>query len=346
MPANAVSDVNAAKAKRYLIVGPSWVGDMVMAQALFKTIRNREPEALIDVIAPAWSVPMIERMPEVRKGIALPVGHGEFALGVRRKIGKNLRDEHYDHAITLPRSFKSALVPFFADVPERTGYRGEMRFGLLNDIRALDKSVLDQTVKRFVALGLSPGEMPEVIPQPELSIDSANQQKLIAEHSLDIALPVVGMMPGASYGPAKCWPIEYFAELAERLTAAGNAVWVLGSEGDRAAGDEIAQSNPGIRNLAGVTRLEDTVDLLGLCATAVTNDSGLMHVAAAAGIHVIAAYGSSSPGYTPALTDKKTIHHLGLDCSPCFKRECPLGHLNCLRDITVDDVHASVLAVL
>lgn len=332
--------------KRYLIVGPSWVGDMVMAQSLFKTLKAVEPDAVIDVIAPGWSVPIIERMPEVRRGIGLPVGHGEFNLAKRREIGRGLVDEHYDHALVLPRSFKSALVPWFAKARVRTGYRGEMRFGLLNDIRPLDKSVLDQTVKRFVALGLPKGELPQAIPQPQLRIDTANQQRLIDKHELDMTRPIVAMMPGASYGPAKCWPLEYFAELAARLCEQDIGVWVLGSKGDKEAGETIALANMDVRNLCGRTELEDTVDLLALSTTAVTNDSGLMHVAAAAGIHVIAMYGSSTPAYTPALTEKKTIHYLDLECSPCFKRECPLEHLNCLRDIRVDDVLGSVNSVL
>ncbi len=325
-----------------MIVGPSWVGDMVMAQALFKTLREREPDCTIDVIAPQWSLPIIERMPEVRRGIGLPVGHGDFAFGVRRDLGKALRQENYDHAIILPRSFKSALVPYFSAAKVRTGFRGEMRYGLLNDIRSLEKSALDQTVKRFVALGLSSGQVPQNIPQPSLSINSENQQRLISELGLDISKPVIALMPGASYGPAKCWPLEYFRELAAKLTEEGNQVWVLGGAGDKAAGEQISAGIDSAKNLCGVTRLEDTVDLLAMCRTAVTNDSGLMHVAAASGIHVIAMYGSSSPGYTPALTDKKTIHYLNMECSPCFKRECPLGHLKCLRDIGVDAVLVSV----
>jgi len=332
-----------AAGTRFLIVGPSWVGDMVMAQALFKTLKHQEPESVIDVLAPAWSVPVIDRMPEVRRGIGLPTGHGEFALGKRRALGHSLRAEGYDRALVLPRSFKSALVPWFAGVPSRTGFRGEMRFGLLNDIRSLDKSVLDQTVKRFVALGLAADELPQVIPRPELTIDAGNQQRLIESHNLSMSQPVVAMMPGASYGPAKCWPLEYYAELAERLVSEGVSVWVLGASGDHAAGEQIAAGNDQIRNLCGETRLEDTVDLLALCKTAVTNDSGLMHVAAAAGIHVVAMYGSSTPAYTPALTAKKSIHYLELECSPCFKRECPLGHLNCLNDISVDAVFRAVV---
>jgi len=333
-----------ADGTRFLIVGPSWVGDMVMAQSLFKTLQYLEPDAVIDVLAPGWSVPIIERMPEVHRGIALPAGHGEFALGKRRKLGHSLRGEQYDRALILPRSFKSALVPWFAKVPKRTGFRGEMRFGLLNDIRPLDKSVLDQTVKRFVALGLPEGELPQALPQPELIIDAANQQQLVDAHQLDLSRPVIAMMPGASYGPAKCWPLEYYSELASRLVAENYAVWVLGSAGDKPAGELIANGNSKVRNLCGETKLEDTVDLLALCGKAVTNDSGLMHVAAAAGVHVVAMYGSSTPAYTPALTSKKTIHYLELECSPCFKRECPLGHLNCLRDISVDTILRSVVA--
>ncbi len=192
----------AAEPKRYLVVGPSWVGDMVMAQALFKTLRQREANCVIDVIAPQWSLPILQRMPEVRRGIGLPVGHGDFSFSVRRGLGKSLRQESYDQSIVLPRSFKSALVPFFSSAKTRTGYRGEMRYGLLNDIRPLDKLVLDQTVKRFVALGLNPGELPEAIPQPALTIDHKNQQRLCSELSLDLSRPVIAMMPGASYGPA------------------------------------------------------------------------------------------------------------------------------------------------
>ena len=336
----------AAEPKRYLVVGPSWVGDMVMAQALFKTLRQREANCVIDVIAPQWSLPILQRMPEVRHGIGLPVGHGDFSFSVRRDLGKSLRQESYDQSIVLPRSFKSSLVPFFSSAKTRTGYRGEMRYGLLNDIRPLDKLVLDQTVKRFVALGLNPGELPEAIPQPALTIDHKNQQRLCSELSLDLSRPVIAMMPGASYGPAKCWPLEYFAELAAKLTERGNAVWVLGAEGDKSAGEQIIAGIESAKNLCGSTRLEDTVDLLALSATAVSNDSGLMHVAAASGVHVIAMFGSSSPAYTPALTNKKTIHYLNLECSPCFKRECPLTHLNCLRNIHVDDVLASVQMLL
>ena len=140
-----------------LVVGPSWVGDMVMAQALYRLIRQRTPAAEIHVVAPPWSLPVLERMPEVARAVALEVGHGELALGRRRALGVRLRAERYAHAIVLPRSVKAALVPWFARVPRRTGFRGEWRYGLINDMRS-QGSALDQTVKRFVALGLDQGE--------------------------------------------------------------------------------------------------------------------------------------------------------------------------------------------
>ncbi len=325
---------------RTLIVGPSWVGDMVMAQALFKLI---EAEGhVIDVLAPEWSLPIVARMPEVRDGIASETGHGELGFGKRRRIARSLRDRGYDRAIVMPRSFKSALIPWIAGIPRRTGFRGEARFGLINDVRALDRKVLDQTVKRFVALGIEEGEPLPPAPQPALEIDTIRQRELRERLALDTRRPVIAMMPGAEYGTAKCWPLDHFTELAAKLDQSGYRVWVLGSEKDAAAGQAIAADSAAV-NLCGKTSLEDVIDLLGLCEQAVSNDSGLMHVAAAVGIHVHAVYGSSSPDFTPPLTDRRDIHYLRLDCSPCFKRECPLGHLDCLNGIRAEAIHDSIV---
>ena len=323
-----------------LVVGPSWVGDMVMAQALFKYLKSMHPERPVDVLAPGWSLPVVKRMPEVRDGLAAETGHGELGLGKRRAIGRSLRGR-YDHAIVLPRSFKAALVPWFARVPRRTGFRGESRFGLINDMRPFDKSLLDQTIKRFVALGTDRGETLPPIPNPSLSIDDANRHAVIARLGLDTARPVIAFMPGAEYGPAKCWPHAHFAELARMLDGDGFAVWILGSEKDRPAGDAIASRSNAI-NICGKTSLADVIDLLAHAGQAVSNDSGLMHIAAAVGTHTHGVYGSSSPHFTPPLTDRRDIHWLDLDCSPCFARECPLGHLNCLRQLSPDRLHAAI----
>lgn len=328
--------------RKILVIGPAWIGDMVMAQSLLKLLRAASPAAVIDVVGPPWSVPIVARMPEVRRGIALAAGHGELALTERWRLGVSLRAEGYARALVLPRSFKSALVPFFARVPQRTGFATEWRAILLNDRRRLDRRLLDQTVKRFLALGLPAGAPLPPPPRPELRIDTVNRDALLGRFGL-AGSRAVALMPGAAYGPAKQWPIERFAELAHLLVARGDEVWVLGSAGERGLGERIrAAGGQVVRNLCGDTRLEDVVDLLSAARAAVTNDSGLMHVAAAAGTRVVAIYGSSSPQFTPPLTERRAIHYLRLSCSPCFERECPLGHLRCLRDIKPADVLASL----
>ena len=327
-----------------LVVGPSWVGDMVMAQSLFKLLEIRNPGIAIDVLAPEWSLPIVARMPEIRRGIGAQTGHGEFGFAKRRRIAAGLREHAYGRAIILPRSFKSALIPWLAGIPRRTGFRGEMRFGLINDVRPFDKGVLDQTVKRFAALGLERGEtLPVSLPFPELEIDADNQRRVIAALGVSTARPVVAMMPGAEYGPAKCWPLEHFAALAAQLDTAGYAVWVLGSQKDAASGDAIAAGSAA-QNLCGRTSLEDVIDLLGACEQAVSNDSGLMHIAAAAGTRVHGIYGSSSAKFTPPLTKSREIHELSMDCRPCFERECPLGHLDCLRRLEPEPIFDKIIA--
>jgi heptosyltransferase-2 len=320
-----------AAGERILVVGPSWVGDMVMAQSLFKTLKARQPDCTIAVLAPAWSQPILARMVEVDETVALDIGHGEFGWRERRRVARSLRGR-FDRAIVLPRSWKSALVPFLARIPRRVGFTGEQRVVLLTERRKLDKSVLDQTVKRFVALGLGADEARQgdfALPRPRLEIDTDNLAALKAEHGLG-ARPAIGMMPGAEYGPAKQWPLAHFRTLAERLIAEGFEVRILGGPKDMQAGERIAGGLAHVYNLCGKTRLADAVDLLADCRQVITNDSGLMHVAAAVGTRVQALYGSSSPRYTPPLTDNAAIHTLALTCSPCFARSCPLGHTHCL----------------
>ncbi len=316
---------------------------MVMAQSLFRLLRMQEPGMAIDVVGPPWSVPLVGRMPEVRHGIPLAVAHREFAFSARRALGHSLRVARYDRAIVLPRSFKSALVPWFARIPLRTGFAAELRGVLLNDVRRLDRQILDQTVKRFLALGVPPGASLPAASNPVLRVDEANRHGLLSRLGLG-SRPAIALMPGAAYGPAKQWPIGSFTALARLLTGQGLEVWVLGSAVEQVLGEQIRSGAGGhVFNLCGQTSLEDTVDLLSATRAAVTNDSGLMHVAAAAGTHVVAIYGSSSPHFTPPLTERKTIHYLGLDCSPCFKRACPLGHLNCLRQISPESVQLAIV---
>ena len=332
-----------AEGSRYLIAGPAWVGDMVMAQSLFMTIKQREPQARIDVLAPGWSLPLLARMPEIDEAINVPVGHGEFGLAKRWQLGRSLRSRQYDHAIVIPRSMKAALIPFFATAKLRTGYRGEMRYGLLNDIRPLDKTVLTQTVQRYVALGLpADSELPPPIPSPRLMVDEENRERLLDELGLRGEGKAIGLMPGAEYGPAKRWP--YYAELVTQLVRDGFRVWIFGSEKERADAERIATD--GAVNLCGRTSLVEAVDLIAACDAVVSNDSGLMHVAAAVGKPLLAIYGSSTPDYTPPLSGEAEVMYRRLDCSPCFKRDCPYGHTDCLKGIGVDEVCAVLMPML
>lgn len=329
--------------QRILVVGPSWVGDMVMTHSVIQVLASQHPGCEIDVLAPPWSLPLVARMPGVREAIALPVRRGKLDLRVRRTVGQALRERNYDHAIILPRTFKSALVPWMARIPRRTGYRGEMRFGLINDMRWLDEGLLPQYVQRCVALAPdSAGPLPPPVPHPRLTVDPVNTERVLSSLGLTTTTPVVAMMPGAEYGPSKRWPPAYYAQLALRLAADGYQVWVLGSPRDRAEADEVEASARGsVRNLCGRTQLVDAIDLIAQARLAVANDSGLMHIAAAVGCPVVALYGSTAPRYAPPLTDQASVLYLGLDCSPCFARECPLSHLRCLKDLTPDRVYAA-----
>ncbi|GAC1622393.1 MAG: lipopolysaccharide heptosyltransferase II [Nevskia sp.] len=327
-----------------LVVGPAWVGDMVMAQSLFLRLRERRPDAAIDVLAPCWSLPIIARMPEVRAGIELPFAHGEFAFGARRRLGLSLRGRRYAQAIVLPNSWKSALVPFFAGIPRRSGYARELRYGLLNDLRSLDQTLLVTTPQRFVALAEDRGRLAAApaIPRPQLRVDAARAARLREALGLPDG-PAVALMPGAEYGPAKQWPPAYYAELAQALAADGVRSWIIGSAKERALGEDIVAASKGAAiNLCGRTGLVDVIDLVSLCRAVVSNDSGPMHIAAAAGAAVVAIYGSSTPDHTPPMTPKAAIHYLRLSCSPCFQRTCPLQHLNCLRQIAPATVRLSL----
>lgn len=314
-----------------------------MAQALLLLLKQRDPERDLDILAPGWSLPIVSRMPQVRRGIAAQTEHGEIGLRKRWRISRELRRHGYDQAIILPRSLKAALIPWFASIERRTGFHGESRYILINDERLFDHNMLDQTVKRYVALGLEPGEALPEIPNPVLRVSVANQDTLLDKLDIRSDRPVIAMMPGAEYGPAKCWPIEYFAALASLLATDGYDVWVLGAAGDADAGEQIAAQSTAV-NLCGKTSLADVIDLLGLATQAVSNDSGLLHIAAAAGTHVHGIYGSSTPEFTPPLTARCDIHYLDIECSPCFERHCPLLHLRCLRDIQPATVHDAILA--
>lgn len=320
-----------AEGPSILVIGPRWVGDMVMAQSLFIALKQLHPNAQIDVMAPAWAAPLVSRMPQVRSRIDAPFSRKKLEFGLRRRIGRALRG-HYDQAFVMQGSWKSALVPFFAGIPLRTGHRREMRYGLVNDIVPLPDMLKRKTAQAFFGLARGGDFQP-----PRLAVDKENQQRLLAEHRL-AEQGFVALMPGAEFGPAKRWPSEKYAAFACELMAEGMQVALFGSANDKQVTAEIAQLAPGAFDLAGATRLEDAIDLIAAARLAVSNDSGLMHIAAAVGTPIVAVYGSTSPENTPPLCDRRELVWLHLDCSPCHQRTCPLGHLNCLNTLEVDRV--------
>ena len=326
---------------KILIIGPSWIGDMVMAQSLFIELKKQHPDSIIDVLALDWTKALLARMPEVNEAIAMPVSHGVLGIRSRYQLGKRLRDKQYDQAFVLPNSWKSALIPWFANIPIRTGWKGEQRYGLLNDIRTLNKQALPLMVERFVSLA-HPKSQCEQAPRYSPPL-------MIADHS-DYALPKLTenqkrliLCPGAEFGPAKQWPAEYYAEVASHLLSEGWQVVVLGSKGDRDITDRIcSQCNTEetdlLFNLAGETTLEQAIDLVATADMVVSNDSGLMHIASALHVPLIVIYGATSPAFTPPLSETAHIANVSVDCGPCFQRSCSQTRHHCMLDVSSDRV--------
>ncbi len=327
------------KSKKILIIAPAWVGDMVMAQSLFMRLKAYYPDSQLDVLAPAWTIALLHRMPEVTNAIEMPFKRGQLGLWPRIQFGRQLRSNAYDQAILLPNTWKSALIPWFANIPLRTGFVGESRWGVLNDIRRLDTQCLTMTVQRFVALAepkqrYLDAQQRSAIPFPAFDVTPAQQQVVIDKFVVQRQPKILALCPGAEYGPAKQWPAQYYAEVAKAYLARGNQVWLFGSPKDQAIAAEINQlTKLGCLDLAGRTSLAEAIDLLSLVNYVVSNDSGLMHVAAALDKPLVAIYGSSDPSFTPPLHQQAKILDLKLTCSPCFKRHCPLHHTHCLTEL-------------
>jgi heptosyltransferase II len=308
--------------QRILVVAPNWIGDALMAQPLLVLLK--QSGAAIDVLAPEWVAPVTRRMAEVDHVIAAPFRHGALQLGARRRLGRELKGRGYDKAIVLPNTWKSALVPFLARIPQRIGYVGEMRYGLLTS--RLQKTNAPMPLHYARLAGEPDGELS----RPHLEVTPAE----VAETRRGFGLggPYAVFCPGAEYGPAKRWP--YFKDLAGRL---GMPVVLLGSTKDQ----DVAQGIRG-KNLVGQTTLDDAIRIIAGADLVVSNDSGLMHIAAALGRPQIALFGSSSPEHTPPASPSARVLWLRLECSPCFARECPLGHFRCMKDLSVERVLAEV----
>ena len=324
-----------------LVVGPAWVGDMVMAQSLFMALKRDHPDARLDVLAPPWTLSVLGFMPEVDGAIIQPARRGALQLRERYRLGRRLRAQRYEWAIVLPNSLKSALIPYWAGIPFRTGYVGEGRWWLLNDARRLDRRLLPRTVDRFVALAGPPKSLSTpVMETPALEVEPEHVRRSLSDLGVKRPRrPVLGLCPGAEYGPAKQWPADSYATIARNYARDGWAVWLFGSPADEEIGRAVADAAAGCLDLTGRTSLAQAIALMSLCSAVVSNDSGLMHVAAGLGKPLVGIFGSSSPKMTPPLSTKARVVSLSLPCSPCYRRECPLGHLKCLRELSPAMVH-------
>lgn len=304
-----------------LVIGPSWVGDMMMSHSLYQQLKIQYPQCEIDVMAPDWCRPLLARMPEVRQAISMPIGHGAFRLAERYRLGKSLRNQ-YDMAIILPNSLKSAFIPFFAKIKIRRGWKGESRYFFLNDLRR-NKNDYPMMVQRYVALAFEQGQIPNAaalpIAYPYLSVQAVEIEQTKAKFAKQLEgaeqREAIGFCPGAEFGPAKRYPHYHYAALAQKLIEQGYAIRLFGSKKDEEVGEQIRTALPPALqrycvNLAGQTDLNQAVDLIADCKAIVSNDSGLMHIAAALKRPLVALYGPTSPQYTPPLSENAVIIRL------------------------------------
>lgn len=348
-----------ANANRGLIIAPAWVGDAVMAQVLLKSLLHQQTDLILDVAAPPALMSLFERMVEVNQVFALPFKHGELSLLKRIQLGRALRKQRYDFAWVLPNSWKSALVPLFANIKRRTGWLGEMRYLLLNDWRKLDKQRLPLMAERFLALGSSRTDWqqwahqttaanntafqeryPQLLPSLQVSASQLKSSCRAVNFQADESRPILALCPGAAFGWSKRWLPDYFSKVANHYLQRGFTVTIFGhGEADQAAAKMImAATAQKCHNFVGRTTLAQAIDLLSLSAVVATNDSGLMHIACALHLRVVAIYGSSSPNFTPPLGRQVSVCYLAVACSPCFARACPLKHFRCMKALLPQQV--------
>jgi heptosyltransferase-2 len=335
---------------RILVIAPNWIGDAVMSQPLLAAIKTSYPHAAIDVLATPWVAPVYRACSEVAELIEADLRHGQLQWGMRRALAAQIKKRNYASCYVLPNSLKSALIPWLANIPERVGYQGELRRFFLTETKANSpKTQRIPMVEHYANLCAPSGNIDSAIRIPKLnptaSALEAVRTRLQAAGIQTDALVV--LCPGAEYGPSKRWPAAHFAALAQSILKANlNAsVVLLGGPSDRAIGDAIMSSSASqgrIFNWCGATSLDEAIAIISLCSKVVSNDSGLMHIAAALHVPQVAVFGSSDPNHTPPNSAKAIVISLHLPCSPCHQRECPLGHLNCLNQINPERVFAAL----
>ena len=335
---------------RILVIAPNWIGDAVMSQPLLAAIKVSYPHAVIDVLATPWVAPVYRACTEVSELIEADLRHGQLQWGLRRALAAQIKKRDYANCYVLPNSLKSALIPWLANIPVRIGYQGELRRFLLTETKANSPKMQRIPMVEHYANLFAPSRNSAAairVPQltPTASVLEAARTRLQAAGIQTDTLAV--LCPGAEYGPSKRWPAAHFAALAQSILNAKPtaSVVLLGSPSDRVIGDAIvsgAASQGRMFNWCGATSLDEAIAIISLCSKVVSNDSGLMHIAAALHVPQVAVFGSSDPNHTPPNSVKATMISLHLPCSPCHQRECPLGHLNCLNQISPERVFAAL----
>ncbi|NEX60917.1 lipopolysaccharide heptosyltransferase II [Noviherbaspirillum sp. 17J57-3] len=336
---------------RTLIISPNWIGDAVMAQPLLRLLKDAHPERPIDVLAPTWVAPVWQAMGEVDTVLEAPFRHGKLQWGERRKYARMLKQRGYADAYVLPNTLKFALIPWLAGIPKRVGYKGEMRYGLINVMHHDDPKAPRPMVSFYAALAMPPKRdvpLPPSLPRPAMAVDEQALAQALVRHRLDPKHRLIAFAPGAEFGSAKRWPASYFAELARKLMAERleTQIVLLGSPKDSEVTAEILALAPGVRNLAGKTSLAEAIAIIARADAMVSNDSGLLHIASALNRPIVAIYGPTDPNHAPPFSDRSASLYLGLECAPCRQRECPLGHHNCMRGIGAGMVKREVEKVL
>jgi heptosyltransferase-2 len=336
-----------------LIIAPHWIGDAVSTQPLLANLKVLYPDSKINILASNWVAPVYRACSEVHEVIEAKFEHKKLQWNLRKEIAKEIEAKNYQACFVLPNSFKSALIPWLANIPFRIGYRGELRFGLIN--LALDnpsKVNRPPMVEHYLVLSQLLKD-DESIPLdklvPKLNVSGAAKEQ-VGQKLQDANINrdfIYAICPGAEYGPSKRWPTEHFAVLAQQLIKqnSNNQIVLLGGKNDYSLAQEITSQSKlvsNIHNWCGNTSLDEAIALIGMSKAVVSNDSGLMHIAAALQIPQVAIFGSSDPTHTPPLSDRAKIMWLNMSCSPCHKRVCPLGHLSCLKDILPEQVLATL----
>jgi heptosyltransferase-2 len=319
-----------------LLVPYMWIGDFVRCHSVVKVLRARWPGRAVDVLTTPLCAPLLDYMPGVRKGVAGDLPRRRLALAQQRALAERLRPERYGTALVMSRKWKAALAPFLAGIPQRVGFVGEMRFGLINDLRFGERD-LPRMIDRCAALAMPRhAELPAQWPLPELVVSAEEIIRWRRTHALEHDRRAVALAPGA-VGPSKRWPKEGFASLARQLGAEGLSVWVVGGPQEKQLAQEIVSAGGvGARDLTG-TDLRQAIVALAAANVAVSNDSGLLHVAAALGTPSIGIFGPTSPWHWAPLNPLAATVETdsALECRPCHKPTCRVGHHRCMQDIPV-----------